>query len=228
MQPTLNPARRPEKVTLEGRYAKLVPVAAEHAAPIFALISGSSNDHLWDYMGDGPYHDLATFEKAWTSKLTSTDPLFFTILDAKDSAPVGYASLLRIAPEAGSIEVGHILYSPRLQRTPAATEAQYLFAKYVFDELGNRRYEWKCNALNAPSRRAALRYGFQFEGIFRQHMIVKGLNRDTAWFSMLDSEWPARKAAFEAWLDPKNFDESGHQRTPLSRAATATSASSQG
>jgi RimJ/RimL family protein N-acetyltransferase len=222
MLPTLNPARRPDKVTLAGRYATIVPAAAGHAGALYAATSGSENAYLWDYLFDGPHTNRATFDADWERKLGSKDPLFFTILDSKTATPLGYSSLMRIDPPNASIEVGSILYSPALQRTPAATEAQFLLARYVFEDLGNRRYEWKCNALNAPSRRAALRYGFQFEGIFRQHMIIKGCNRDTAWFSMLDSEWPARRAAFEAWLDPTNFDASGRQLTSLSRAFGAT------
>ncbi len=217
MLPILNPAKRPERITLEGRYTTLVPAAPEHADAIYAATSGPSNDHLWDYLFNGPFPGKADFLATWDRMLASNDPLFFTILERKNKTPVGFASLMRIDPVHACIEVGSILYSTTLQRTPAATEAQYLLARHVFDDLGNRRYEWKCNALNAPSHRAALRYGFQFEGIFRQHMIIKGRNRDTAWFSMLDSEWPARKAAFEAWLDPSNFDESGQQRTPLAR-----------
>ncbi len=138
--------------------------------------------------------------------------MFFAILDRASGAAVGYAAYMRIEPVHRVIEVGSILYTPQLQRTPLATEAMYLMARHVFEDLGYRRYEWKCNALNAPSRRAALRFGFTFEGIFRQHMIVKGRNRDTAWFSMLDSEWPARKANFERWLDPSNFGPDGRQK----------------
>ncbi len=146
----------------------------------------------------------------------SEDPMFFAILDRASGAAVGYAAYMRIEPVHRVIEVGSILYTPQLQRTPLATEAMYLMARHVFEDLGYRRYEWKCNALNAPSRRAALRFGFTFEGIFRQHMIVKGRNRDTAWFSMLDSEWPARKANFERWLDPSNFGPDGRQKVSLS------------
>jgi RimJ/RimL family protein N-acetyltransferase len=222
MQPTtLNPAKRPEKITLVGRYVTLAPAAAGHGEAIYAVTSGADNDSLWDYLADGPYAELHEFQSAWERKCASTDPQFFAILvrddDGKRGTALGYASLMRIDVANGCIEVGSIMYSRGLQRTPAATEVQYLLGRYVFEELGNRRYEWKCNALNAPSRRAALRYGFQFEGIFRQHMIVKGRNRDTAWFSMVDSEWPARKAAFEAWLDPGNFDAAGRQRAALSR-----------
>jgi RimJ/RimL family protein N-acetyltransferase len=146
----------------------------------------------------------------------SEDPLYFSVVDNSSQLAVGRASYLRIEPKHRCIEVGSILYSPALQRTRGATEAMYLMARYAFDDLGYRRYEWKCNALNEPSRRAALRLGFTFEGIFRQHMIAKGRNRDTAWFSMLDSEWPRRKQAFENWLDPANFSADGIQKQPLS------------
>ena len=213
MVPTLKPARRPEPITLVGRYVTLVPAAVEHALALHAATAQDAS--LWDYMGDGPYQDLAAFEAGWKKKCDAVDTVFYTIL--VDQAPVGYASLMRIDLGNACIEVGNIMYSPAFKRTPAATEVQYLLARYVFDELGNRRYEWKCNDRNAPSRRAALRYGFQFEGIFRQHMIIKGLNRDTAWFSILDSEWPARKVAFEAWLDPGNFNERGQQKSALGR-----------
>lgn len=212
----LQPAHgRPERVTLAGRYAEIVPLAAEHADAIYAAVAGA--DEVWDYLAEGPFADRAAFGEYFARKVASLDPLFYTILDAVSKAPLGMFSLMRMDPANGCIEVGHVLYPPALQRTRAATEAQYLLARYVFDQLGNRRYEWKCNALNEPSRRAALRYGFTFEGVFRQHLIVKGKNRDTAWYSMLDSEWPARKAAFEAWLDPANFDAAGRQIKPLSR-----------
>ena len=207
--------RRPERVTIEGRYVRLTPVAAEHAGAVYQATSGSENDGLWQWMADGPFGSREEFEESWQRKMASTDPMFYSVIDSASGIAAGYGSLMRIDPANGCIEVGNIMYSPSLQRTPAATEAQYLLARYVFEELGNRRYEWKCNALNAPSRRAALRFGFQFEGVFRQHMLVKGKNRDTAWFSMLDSEWPARKASFEAWLDPENFDGEGKQRVRL-------------
>ena len=142
-------------------------------------------------------------------------PLFFAIVDKASGRALGYQSLMRIDPANGVIEVGNILYTPALQRTIGATEAQYLFAQYIFGELGYRRHEWKCNALNAPSRRAALRFGFAFEGVFRQHMIVKGRNRDTAWYSIIDADWPARRAGFERWLAPDNFDAQGRQKTNL-------------
>ena len=164
---------------------------------------------------NGPYTNEADFRAWLDGREKSEDPLFFTILDAASAVPKGYCSLMRIEPAHRVIEVGNILYLPALQRTVGATEAMYLLARYVFEDLEYRRYEWKCDALNLPSRKAALRLGFTFEGIFRQHMIVKGNNRDTAWYSMLDTEWPARKRAFEHWLDPSNFDSQGNQKTAL-------------
>ena len=149
------------------------------------------------------------------SKAASENPLFYAIIDHQTGLAAGRAALIRIDPQNRVIEVGNIMYTPALQKTRGATEAMYLLARYIFEDLGYRRYEWKCNALNEPSRRAALRLGFSFEGIFRQHMIVKDRNRDTAWFSMLDSEWPARKLEFERWLDEANFDSQGIQKTRL-------------
>ncbi len=148
--------------------------------------------------------------------------VLFAILPIDTGKAAGWASYMRISAAHGVVEVGNILFSPALQRTRAATEAMYVMARHIFDDLGYRRYEWKCNAENAPSRSAALRLGFTFEGVFRQHMVVKGLNRDTAWFSMLDSEWPARRRAFEAWLEPENFDDAGRQRRSLAEFARAT------
>jgi RimJ/RimL family protein N-acetyltransferase len=166
-------------------------------------------------MPDGPFIDRAAFEAHVNAKALLEDPLFFAIVDRATGLAAGRATLMRIEPAHGVIEVGGIIYTRALQRSRAATEAMYLFARYVFEDLGYRRYEWKCNALNEASRRAALRLGFTFEGIFRQHMIIKGRNRDTAWFSMLDSEWPARKQAFEAWLGENNFDAADSQKTKL-------------
>jgi RimJ/RimL family protein N-acetyltransferase len=163
----------------------------------------------------GPFADAAAFSRWIDGRIKLDDPYSYAIIDAPGQA-VGIATLMEIHPAMRRIEVGHIVYSPAVQRTPLGTEAQYLLARYVFETLGYRRYEWKCNALNAPSRRAALRYGFVFEGILRQHMIAKARNRDTAYFSMLDGEWPARKAAFERWLAPENFDAAGKQQVSLS------------
>jgi RimJ/RimL family protein N-acetyltransferase len=166
--------------------------------------------------GYGPFADAGTFS-AWVGQRADlADPYAYAIVTPTGRA-VGIACLMEIRPAMRVMEVGHIVYTPALQKTPLGTEAQYLLARYAFETLRVRRYEWKCNALNAPSRRAALRYGFTFEGLFRQHMIAKGRSRDTAMFSMLDTEWPTRKAAFERWLDPANFDADGRQRQSLSR-----------
>jgi RimJ/RimL family protein N-acetyltransferase len=173
------------------------------------------HDHVWAYVSYGPFTDLPAFSEWVAGRVKLDDPYSYAIIDRSGQA-VGIATLMEIRPAMRVIEVGNIVYSPALQRTPLGTEAQYLLARYAFETLGYRRYEWKCNALNAPSRRAALRYGFVFEGILRQHMISKGRNRDTAYYSMLDSEWRARKAAFERWLAPDNFDADGKQRVSLS------------
>jgi RimJ/RimL family protein N-acetyltransferase len=209
------PAPRPQRITLEGRCVRLVPLdASAHGADLWSLTCAPENDALWLYLFDGPYRERAAFDQALAKKAAADDPLFFAILERDGGRAVGYASLMRIEPAHRVIEVGNILYTPALQRTTGATEAMYLLARHVFDDLGYRRYEWKCDSRNEPSRRAALRLGFTFEGIFRQHMIVKGRNRDTAWFSMLDAEWPARRAAFERWLNPANF-AAGEQKTAL-------------
>ena len=211
-------AKRPERVTLRGRAVILVPLDAEtHADALFHGANGGDKDRVWTYLFDGPYTDEAVFKASIAAKAQSADPLFFAILDNASGLAVGYQTLMRVDAPNRVIEVGNILYAPALQRTIGATEAQYLFARYVFDELGYRRYEWKCDDLNAPSKRAAARLGFVFEGVFRQHMIVKGRSRDTAWFSMLDAEWPARRAAFERWLAPDNFDDAGRQKVSLTR-----------
>jgi RimJ/RimL family protein N-acetyltransferase len=207
------PARRPGPVVLEGRHGHLEKLATRHAATLWNAVAG--NDAIWTYMSSyGPFPDGQTFADWVASRVCLEDPYSYAVI-APGGDAVGIATLMDIRITARTVEVGHIVYSPRLQRTPLGTEAQYLLARYAFEELGNRRYEWKCNALNAPSRRAALRYGFVFEGILRQHTIAKNRNRDTAYFSMLDSEWPVRKAAFERWLDPGNFDPSGRQRLSL-------------
>ena len=210
------PARRPHRVRLQGRAIDLVPLdAAAHADDLFEAANGPGKDFAWDYLFDGPFTDRAAFRAGIEAKAKSDDPLFYAIIDKATGKATGYQTLMRIDPAHGVIEVGNILYSPPMQRTIGATEAQYLFARHVFDDLGYRRYEWKCNHLNAPSRRAAERFGFTYEGTFRQHMIVKGRNRDTAWYSMLDSEWPAQRDAYERWLSPDNFDAAGKQRASL-------------
>jgi len=213
-----SPARRPGRTTLPGRAVTLAPLDPQaHGDSLYEGTRGEAGDRLWQYLFEGPFADRAAFDIHLRRIAASEDPLFFAILDNASGRAVGYASYMRIEPVHRVIEVGSILYTPRLQQTTLATEAMYLMARHVFEDLGYRRYEWKCNALNAPSRRAALRFGFRFEGIFRQHMIVKGRNRDTAWFSMLDSEWPVRKANFERWLDPSNFGQDGRQKAALSR-----------
>ena len=213
-----HPARRPERVTLKGRFVTLAPLDADaHAEALYQGSNGDeARDRVWTYLPDGPYRSLDEFRANIENKARSADPLFFAVIDNASGRAVGYQTLMRIDAPNRVIEVGNVMYTPAMQRTAGATEAQYLFGRYVFDEIGYRRYEWKCDALNAPSRRAAQRFGFAFEGIFRQHRIVKGRNRDTAWFAMLDSEWPARKSAYERWLEPDNFDSQGRQKRKLS------------
>jgi RimJ/RimL family protein N-acetyltransferase len=188
---------------------------AEHADALYEAYSADAEGRLWTYLPYGPFADRPAFD-AWlqASAASQGDPLFFTIIDHATQRPGGVCSYLRITPAAGSIEIGHLAYAPRLQRTTAATEAMFLLMRHAF-ELGYRRYEWKCNALNAPSRYAAERLGFQFEGIFRQAAVVKGRNRDTAWYSIIDQEWPALHRAFIQWLSPANFDADGRQRRSL-------------
>jgi len=208
------PARPPSRVALEGELVRLELVdVARHAGQLFA--AQSSAPELWEYLPYGPFESETAF-RAWLAERAATsDPLFYAIIERTSGLALGMASFLRVEPGHGVIEVGHIWYSPALQRTRLATDAMYVMARHVFDDLGYRRYEWKCNALNEPSRRAAVRLGFTFEGVFRQHMVVKGENRDTAWYSMLHTEWPAAKAAFEAWLRPENFDSAGRQLRSL-------------
>ena len=211
------PAKRPERIRLEGRYVTLVPIDPEkHGDPLWDQVGGPENGHLWEYMFDGPFPDRASFDAYMRRRATADDPLTYAILDSESGTPAGHVALMRIEPNHRCVEVGGIMFTPGLQRTRGATESIYLLTRYIFDDLGYRRYEWKCHALNEPSRKAASRFGFTFEGIFRQHMIMKGRNRDTVWFSMLDHEWPAKKLAFERWLDPSNFDAAGRQKSPLS------------
>ncbi|HWG19770.1 MAG TPA: GNAT family protein [Terracidiphilus sp.] len=208
------PVPLPRREPMYGRTVMLEPLDVElHAADLWGAVEG--HDGVWQWLFDGPFATEAEFTADIVRKQAAADRIFYAIISADIGAAAGYASYLRMEPAHGVIEVGNILYSPALQRTTAATEAMYLMARHVFDDLGYRRYEWKCNALNEPSRRAAQRLGFTFEGIFRQHMAIKGRNRDTAWFAMLDHEWPMRKAVFETWLDPNNFDLEGRQINPL-------------
>jgi RimJ/RimL family protein N-acetyltransferase len=209
------PALPPGAVTLSGRFAvveKLDP--ARHGESLWQSLK--DDEAVWVYMGYGPFADRAAFDAWLHGRAAATDPFAYAVIDKASGRALGSITLMEVRLAARVIEMGNIVLSPLLQRTPASTEAQYLAARYAFDDLGYRRYEWKCNALNAPSRRAALRLGFTYEGTFRQHMIVKGRNRDTAWFSILDSEWPQIRAAFEAWLAPQNFNATGRQIVGLS------------
>ena len=212
-----SPAKPPGPVTLVGRFGRLERLdVARHGHGLWQALRG--HDELWTYLFVGPFPDEAAFTAWLTTRAKDDSPYYFyTVVDRAEQA-VGLIALLEIRPATRAIEVGHIVYSASLQRTPLATEAQYLLARYAFETLGYRRYEWKCDSLNAPSRRAAARFGFTIEGIFRQHMIVKRRNRDTAWYSMLDGEWPVRKAAFERWLAPENFDNEGRQKKKLGEA----------
>ncbi|MGI3901804.1 MAG: GNAT family N-acetyltransferase [Janthinobacterium lividum] len=213
------PARTPERRVLDGRFVRLEPLdAAIHGPALWRQVAGA--DDVWDYLFDGPYPDEASLRASLAGKAASSDPLFWAIVDKVSGEAVGYGTLMRHDPAHRVIEVGNILFAPALQRTPGATEAMALLAGHAFDDLGYRRYEWKCNALNAPSRAAAERLGFVYEGLFRQHMIVKGRNRDTAWYSMLDTEWPPVRRAFALWLAPDNFDDEGQQRRSLASFRT--------
>lgn len=218
------PPPRPDVPVLEGRYARLEKLrAGDHAALLFRAFSG--DDALWDYMPQGPFSSATQYHRWAREAESAEDTVFYAIQNRETGKFEGIASYLRIAPEAGSIEVGNICFGRALQRTRAATEAMFLMMQWAF-EAGYRRYEWKCNALNAPSRRAAQRLGFSYEGIFRQAVVVKGRNRDTAWFAAIDTEWPALKEAFTVWLAPANFDAQGRQKerlgdmTALVRAAS--------
>ncbi len=207
------PAQRPGPVTLQGRYGRLEKLTAAHADALWQAVK--DEDALWTYMSSyGPFAAETEFSTWVTARAALDDPYAYAIVGA-DNRAVGITTLMEIRPAMRVAEVGHIVYAPALKRTPLGTEAQYLLARYAFETLGYRRYEWKCNSHNAASRRAALRYGFVFEGILRQHMIAKGRSRDTAMFSMLDSEWPARKANFERWLAPDNFGADGQQKLSL-------------
>lgn len=211
------PVAPPDRVVLSGRHVRVEPLrAAVHAPDLYRAAHGSGADpELWSYMPNGPFDNEASFLADLTAREASPDPLFFAIVDPESGDARGVASLMRIDVATGSGEIGHIWFGRSLQRTRAATEAIFLLANYLLTGLGYRRFEWKCNALNARSRRAADRYGFTYEGTLRQHSVVKGRNRDTAWYSIIDREWPAIRAGFEEWLDPDNFDETGKQRKTL-------------
>jgi RimJ/RimL family protein N-acetyltransferase len=206
----------PPKTPMIGQYCRLEPLQSDHHAhDLYEAFSGDVNNPNWTYLPYGPFGTYEAF-KTWLEPFSkTTDPLFFTIIDVKTNKAVGLASYLRIEPNTGVIEVGHIHFSSLIQKTPIASETMYLMMERIFDELGYRRYEWKCDNLNLPSKKAAARLGFQYEGTFRQATLYKGRNRDTDWFSILDHEWPDIKRAFQNWLAPENFNENGLQITKL-------------
>jgi len=212
----------PPRSPMVGRYCKLVPLELDaHATQLYEAFAEDKEHRLWTYLPYGPFDSFEAYFEWMKLECTSADPLFYTVIDPETAKAVGVASYLSIEPDAGVIEVGHINYSPRLQKTRAATEVMYLMMRRVFDELGYRRYEWRCDALNKGSRRAAKRFGFVFEGIFRQAVVNKRRNRDTAWHSILDKEWGQMKKAFEHWLDSGNFDSHGKQIKRLSDFGSA-------
>jgi RimJ/RimL family protein N-acetyltransferase len=222
-----SPAPRPQRLSHQGRYALVEPLdPAGHAAALFTASHGDPDrERIWDYLPYGPFASERDFRAHLNAQAAGEDPLFFAIRPRASGLVAGVASLMSIEPDHRSIEIGHIWLGPDLQRTPAATEALFLLIAHALDDLGYRRMEWKCNAANAASRAAASRLGFIHEGVFYQHRIFKGMNRDTAWFSILDHEWPALRANFETWLDPANFDEEGRQRRSLGDLNLALTAS---
>jgi RimJ/RimL family protein N-acetyltransferase len=206
----------PRRVALTGRYCRVMPVdVARDTAALFEGYMLAADGRDWTYLSQERPTSLTSFREYLAKNAASSDPLHYAIIDTASERAVGTAALMRIEPLHGVIEVGYITFTPQLKRTRASSEAMYLLMRYVFDELGYRRYEWKCDSLNAPSRAAAKRYGFEFEGIFRQAIVYKGRSRDTAWFSIIDRDWPRIRTAFEIWLSPENFDAAGQQRRAL-------------
>lgn len=209
------PRPHPSRVVLQGHYCRLEPLRMEHAGALFSAYALAGDTRSWTWLLREPDATAAEFAEWVASVCQLSDPMHFTVIDNQTQAPVGTLALMRIDPTNGVVEVGHVHFSVLLSRTPMSTEAQYLLMRYAFDTLGYRRYEWKCNSLNEPSRKAALRLGFQFEGRFRQALVIKGRNRDTDWFSILDKEWPALASAFEGWLATDNFTADGKQKSSL-------------
>ncbi|MGE4610283.1 MAG: GNAT family protein [Paracoccaceae bacterium] len=204
--------KAPPRSDMDGRYCRLEPIdIGRHTADLFEAFSADETGGIWTYLFTDPFETKTDLRDWMAAACLGDDPLFHAIIDKRTNKAVGFATFMRIDPDMGVIEVGNINFSPLLQGTPAATEAMFLMMQRVFNELGYRRYEWKCDTLNAPSRKAAKRLGFTYEGLFRQAVMYKGRNRDTAWFSIIDVEWPALEAAFTAWLDPSNFDAGGQQ-----------------
>jgi RimJ/RimL family protein N-acetyltransferase len=213
---TAGAAGRPERIVMDGAYVIVLPLdPARHGDALWQAAGGAEHHELWRYLHSGPFADRSAFNAYLNAKAASEDPMYFALVDRATGRAAGHASYMRMDPGQRVIEVGAILYTPALQKTRAATEAMYLMTRHAFEDLEYRRYEWKCNVLNDASQSAARRLGFSFEGVFRQHMIVKGRSRDTAWFSMLDREWPERKREFQRWLAPENFDRTGRQKTRL-------------
>lgn len=219
--PDWQPVPFPTRVTLQGRFCRVEPLdAARHGRDLFDANTLDTEGRNWTYLAYGPF---ATYDEyhTWLSEAAqSSDPLYFTIIDLRTNKAVGVGSYLRIDPKMGVIEIGHLNFSPLLQAKPAATEAMYLMMRQAF-EWGYRRYEWKCHSMHSKSRRAAQRFGFSYEGTFRQAVVVKGRNRDTAWYAIIDKDWPALKTAFETWLDPSNFDPQGKQKRSLGDLTSA-------
>ncbi len=210
----------PQRVLFEGRYTRLEPLdCVRHESDLLPLAIAPDAEDRFRYLPDMPPANGAAFHAWMTASCASTDPLFFAVIDNATGLAGGRQALMHIVPAHGAIEFGHVLWGPAIARTRVVTEALFLSARYVFEDLGYRRFEWKCNTLNAPSQRAALRFGFRFEGVFRNHMVVKGQSRDTAWFAMTDGDWPSIKAGFLTWLAPENFDAAGRQKSLLSVAA---------
>lgn len=215
--PDWKPVAAPDHSALEGRFCRVEALdVARHSEELFSAFSQGETGGLWTYIPVGPFDTLEALQRWMETACASQDPLFYALIERETGQAIGIASYLRITPDFGVIEVGNIVFSPRLQKTPIATEVMFLMMQHAFNTLGYRRYEWKCDALNAPSRRAAARFGFAYDGLFRQALVYKGRNRDTAWFSILDKDWPAIERGFQSWLDPENFDEKGTQKRALS------------
>lgn len=219
-----SPRRMPEDIILQGVFCRLEPLNAQrHAGDLYDAYRSAADDRDWTYLFTGPFHDADEYRRYAEGAARSADPKHYAVIDAALGKAVGAFSLMRVDPGNGAIEVGNVVFSPLLKQKPASTEAQFLLMKYVFDELHYRRYEWKCDSLNAPSRKAAERLGFRFEGLFRQAMVYKGRSRDTAWHAIIDKEWPALKSAFLAWLSANNFDADGKQLKTLADVRRAQS-----
>lgn len=214
--PGWKPVPRPPRTAMEGRLCRVEPIdPARHGDDLFAAFAEDRDGGSFTYLGAGPFADRAAFDAWMAGTCLGDDPMFHAIVDRPTGRALGVAAYMRIEPAVGVIEVGHVNFSLAMQRSVIATEAMYLMMRRVFEELGYRRYEWKCDSLNAPSRRAAERFGFTYEGLFRQATVYRGRSRDTAWFSMLDREWPSLRSAYEAWLAEANFDAQGRQRVSL-------------